>query len=676
MSHLTKKTTPRTSSRRRSLALTAAALIGAAGLVAPLPASPAQAATDAFSCTGAAAFFNSTTTGTLVRRQYSTPGRDGGVFTAATTVGPAGWQTFGRLLGGPDRRVYGINSTGLNRYRWTGSVWETVDGKQSWNISTSFTNYATAAFRNKITVDQIGDFYAVDAQGKLRWYRFDESTRKWTIDARVIDTGWDRYNLIVAGAPGTLYARTADGKLYRHRFDPASQRWLLRDRQVGSSGWGAFTRGLFSAGGDTLFGIQADGDLFQYRFREDNLSWALTADQIGNGWEGFPNVFTTTNTCGQGAITSPALPATPAQQNAPLAVVQAPPAGSALGSLEIAYTDNIGQLRHGRANPDSLFSVQWSPVPGTEAYTGKPSLVSDAQSRVTIVAHETTSNVGSLTQKTPAMPDWNPWLALGGAMRSEPTAVRLSDDTRAVFALDAEGALWHRRQDGTAGDLLPWTPLGGTSLTGTPVAVPGADGTAALLVANAAGTLQTATYKGGALTSAWTGLGGAGFVDTPSVVTLPGRRLMVFARHTDGVVKSQLQNLDGTWPGTWNAVGDSGVTPVGSPTAVLSPNTGRISVFTRTTDDTIQHSRQTAAGSTAWGNWATATVPDETYPTDPTAFVFQNSSGIRLGFVSRTANGSVRLYDTDESAASLATRAAPAAGISFTRQEIPQPRDN
>ena len=115
------------------------------------------------------------------------------------------------------------------------------------------------------------------------------------------------------------------------------------------------------------------------------------------------------------------------------------------------------------------------------------------------------------------MPDWNPWLALGGAMRSEPTAVRLSDDTRVVFALDAEGGiLWHRpRQDGTAGDLFPWEPpLGGTSLTGTPVAVPGADGTAALLVANAAGTLQTATYKGGALTSAWTGLGGTGFVRT------------------------------------------------------------------------------------------------------------------------------------------------------------------
>ncbi|MEV7328019.1 tachylectin-related carbohydrate-binding protein [Micromonospora sp. NPDC093244] len=660
---------------RRALAFAGALLIGGAGLVAPLPASPAQAATDAFSCTGSAAFFNSTTAGTLARREYSTPGRDGGVFTAASTVGPASWQTFGRLLGGPDGRVYGINSTGLNRYRWTGSAWETVDGKQSWNISTSFTGYATAAYRNKITVDQIGDFYAVDALGKLRWYRFDESTRTWTINARVIDTGWDRYNLIVAAAPGTLYARAADGKLYRHRFDPASQRWISRDRQVGSSGWQAFTKGLFSAGGDTLFGIQTDGDLFQYRYREDNMSWALTADQIGNGWAGFPNVFTTTNTCRQGAITGPALPATPVQQNAPLAITQAPAAGTALGTLEIAYSDNIGQLRHGRANPDAMASIQWSAVPGTDAYTGKPSLVSDAQNRVTIVAHETTSNVGSLTQKTPAMPDWNPWLALGGAMRSEPTAVRLSDDTRAVFALDAGGGLWHRRQDGTAGDLLPWTPLGGTGLTGAPVVVPGVEGTATVLLADAAGTLQAATYKAGALTSAWTGLGDAGFVDTPSVITLPGRRLMVVARHTDGTIRSQLQNTDGTWPGTWSAIGDAGITPVGSPTAVLSPNTGRVSVFTRTTGDTIHHSRQTAAGSATWGNWASATVPDETYPTDPTAFVYQNSGGTRLGFVSRTANGSVRLYDMDESAASSTTRSATAGDVSFTEREIPQPRD-
>ncbi|MEV4659504.1 tachylectin-related carbohydrate-binding protein [Micromonospora sp. NPDC049301] len=639
-----------------------------------MPASPAQAA-DAFTCTGSAAFFNSTTTGTLARRQYSTPGRDGGVFSAATTVGTSGWQTYGRLLGGPDGRVYGINSTGLNRYRWTGSAWETVDGKQNWLISSSFTGYATAALRDKITVDETGDFYLVDNTGKLRWYRYNEATRIWTINGRVLDTGWDRYNLIVAGAPGTLYGRAADGRLYRHRFDPVSQRWISRDRLVGSSGWQGFTKGLFSAGGDTLFGIQADGDLFQYRYREDNQSWALTSDQIGTGWAGFPNVFTTTNTCRQGAITSPAKPSTPVQPSAPLAVVQAPPAGTALGTLEIAYSDDIGQLRHGRANPDSLALIQWSPVPGTEAYTGKPSLVADAQNRVSIIAHETTSDVRSLTQKTPAMPEWNPWLALGGAMRSEPTAVRLSDDTRVVFALDADGALWHRRQDGAAGDLLPWTPLGGSGLTGAPVVVPGPDGVATVLVNNSAGTVQAATYQGGALSTAWTGLGATGFVDNPSVVTLPGRRLMVFARNADGTVKSQLQNTDGTWSGTWSPVGNAGLTAVGSPAALLSPNTGRISVFTRSADGAIHHSRQTAAGAATWGDWGRATAGDEIYPADPTAFVYQNSGGVRLGFVSRTTNGSVRLYDMDESAAAaLATRSDPARAVPFTKREIAQPR--
>jgi hypothetical protein len=675
MVHSANNSPPGNLSRRAALCLSAALTVVAAGLTVPFAATPAQAAVDSFSCAGSAAFFNSTTTGTLVRRQYSTPGIDGGVFTTATTVGNGGWQNFGRVLGGPDGRVYGINSAGMSRYRWTGTTWETVDGKQSWLISSSFTGYAAAALRDKITVDEIGDFYLVDGVGKLRWYRFNESTRTWTINARVLATGWDKYNLIVAGAPGTLYGRTADGKLYRHRFDAMTQRWISRDRQVGSSGWGGFTKGLFSAGGDTLFGIQADGDLLQYRFREDNQSWALVGDQIGQGWAGFPNVFTTTNTCRQGAITSPARPATPVQPNAPIAVFQAPAAGTTLGSVELAYSDNIGQLRHGRMNPDAVTSLQWSPVPGTEAYTGKPALVADVQNRVTLFAHETTSDVRSLTQKTPNMPDWNPWLALGGAMKSEPAVARLSDDTLAVFGHDADGALWHRRQDGTTGDLLPWTPLGGSGLTGTPVVVPGTDGTAAVLALNAAGTVQIATYQSGALTSGWTGLGDAGFTGTPATVVLPGRRLMTIATNVDGVVKSQLQNSDGTWPGTWTVVGNGGVSPAGYPTAVLSPNTGRISVLTRTADGTIHHTRQTAPGSDTWGDWGLASSAQETYPTDPTAFTYQNSGGMKLGFVSRTTNGSVRLYELDESAASsAAARTRSAAKPTFVDRAIPQPR--
>ncbi|MGN9813526.1 tachylectin-related carbohydrate-binding protein [Micromonospora sp. BQ11] len=661
---------PGTVSRRTAMRFATALTIVAGSLAVPFAASPAQAA-DQFSCTGPAVFFNSTSTGTLVRRTYSTPGRAGGSWTAATTVGPAGWTTFGRLLGGPDGRVYGINSNGLTRYRYTGSDWENVDGKQAWLISSSFQGYAGTSFRDKITVDERGDFYVIDSTGKLRWYRFDEASKTWTIGGRVLDTGWDRYNLLVATSPGVLYGRAADGRLYRHRFDPVSQRWISRNRLVGSSGWGGFTKGLFSAGGDTLFGVQADGDLFQYRFREDTLSWELATNQIGNGWGGFPNVFTTTNACTQGAVASPARPATPIQADSPVAVMQAPAVNTSLGTLEVAYTDNIGQLRHGRANPDAVQEIQWSPVPGTEAYTGKPALVANSENKVAVFGHEVDSDVRMLLQKTAGMPDWNPWLELGGAMKSEPATVRLSDGKLVVFAIDASGALWYRWHENPTSDLMPWTPLGGSGFAGRPVVVAGANGAATVLVNTAAGTPQVATWQAGALTSGWTSLGDTGLTGTPSTVLLPGPRLMVFGTHTDGSVRTQVQNTDGTWPATWTTIGASAVVPQGAPTAVLSPTSGRVWVFVRGADGTIYGSVQTAAGSATWNAW-TAVTSGETYVSDPTAFTWQNSGGSQIGFAVRTLNGSVRLWATDQSNSTAARTAVKTDGP-FVRHDLPAP---
>ncbi|MEV1143138.1 tachylectin-related carbohydrate-binding protein [Micromonospora sp. NPDC049799] len=616
-------------------------------------------------------FFNSTSTGTLVRRTYSTPGRTGGTWTSATTIGSSGWTNFGRLLGGPDGRVYGINSAGLTRYRWTGTQFEYVDGKQNWLISSSFQGYAGATLRDKITVDERGDFYLIDGKGMLRWYRFDETSRTWTISGRILDTGWDRYNLLVATSPGVLYGRAADGQLYRHRFDPVSQRWISRDKLVGGTGFGSFTKGLFSAGGDTLYGIQADGELYQYRYREDTLSWELVFHKIGSGW-GFPNVFTTTNTCTQGAVASPARPATPIQENTPVAVMQAPAVNTALGTLEVAYTDNIGRLLHGRANPDAVQEIQWAAAPGNEAHTGKPALVANSENKVALLAHETDSDIRMLMQKTAGMPDWNPWLELGGAMKSEPATVRLSDGKLVVFATDASGALWYRWHENPTSDLMAWTSLGGSGFTGTPVVVAGANGAATVLVNTTAGTPQVATWQAGALTSGWTSLGGTGLTGTPSTVLLPGPRLMVFGTHSDGSVRTQVQNTDGTWPNTWTTIGDTSlVVPQGPATAVLSPTSGRVWVFVRGADGTIYGSVQTSAGSSTWNAW-TPVTSGETYVSDPTAFTWQNSGGFQIGFAVRTLNGSVRLWATDQSS-SVAARTAVKTDGPFVRHDLPAP---
>jgi hypothetical protein len=196
--------------------------------------------------------------GRLWRYPLNAPGSASSTWSAHSQVGN-GWHAYARVIGGPGGQGHGINASGLYRYRWTSSGWEQTNGSSAQRISTDFTQYATASFRNKITIDERGDFYAVDAEGRLRTYRYDEAAGGWTFSGRLLDTGWGRFNLVVAAGQGVLYTRDAtDGRLFRYRYDADSQRWIDYQRQVGGD-WNIFGKGVFSAGGDTLFGIEPTG---------------------------------------------------------------------------------------------------------------------------------------------------------------------------------------------------------------------------------------------------------------------------------------------------------------------------------------------------------------------------------------------------------------------------------
>lgn len=636
-------------------------------------AQPAQAA-DTFSCTGAASVFAAETGGILWRYPFNSPGTASAAHGTRAQVG-TGWNTYGRVLGGPDGRIYGINSTGLNRYRWNGSAFETVNGSQHSVISTSFTQYATAAFRNKITVDEIGDFYLVDGAGKLRWYRYDEASNTWPIFARVLDTGWDKYDLIVAGGPGVLYARVPAGQLYRYRYEPTSQRWLDRNVLVGSSAWNGMTKGLFSAGGDTLFGIQADGDFFHYRYREDTNTWPLNAKNVGTSWQQFSNVLTLTNTCRLSDRHVPARPATPVASYGTGAALQGPTAGTALGPVEYLHADNIGRLRHGyQVNPDDFGSVQWTTLPTDQAFTGKPALVPNAQGVLQALAHNANSDVWSFTKAAPPSTSttFPAGVGLGGAMRSAPALVKLSDGTQAAFGIDAAGALWYRSQDGSAGDLLPWRSLGGTGLTGDPFVLATADRSALLITADAAGTLRTATYRDGTL-SAWTSLGESGFVGTPSLVTMPGPSLRIFARAADGTIRTQRQDASGAFPGVWSAVGSL---PVASPpAAILDPVLGRLAVVAKGTDGEIYRTFETGQGTSEWGDWARV-KPDGSDPaaSDPIVVPLTNASGQSWVIVFRNLNDTTRVYERQIPGASALRTTGPRPAVQFRAHSLPNPK--
>jgi len=612
---------------------------------------PAHAA-DTFQCTGGATVLAAEPDGVLWRYPLSSPGTTTSSWGTRVQIG-SGWQNFGRVLGGPGGRVYGINSTGLYRYRWNGTGWDTVDGSQRQQLSTGFIQYATAAYRNKITVDENGDFYLVDANGKLRWYRYDEASRTWPIFGRVLDTGWDRYDLIVAAGPGVLFARTPAGALYRHRFEPTSQRWVVRNALVGS-GWNGFTRGLYSVGGDTLFGIQADGDLFHYRYREDTNSWPVLGRAVGSGWHNYANATAITDTCRLTDRHVPAQPAVAVTPYSTAAVVQGPATGTALGPIEYLHADNIGRLRHAyQSNPDDFGSVQWSTIPNDQAFTGKPALVANTQGVLQALVHNANSDVWSFTRAASPSTAWQAGLGLGGAMQSSPALVRLSDGTLAAFALDAAGALWFRAQDGSAGDLLPWSTLGGSGLTGEPFVLASSDRSALLIVGDAGGTLRTATYRDGTL-SAWTSLGGSGFGGAPAVVSLPGPSLRIFARAADGLIMTQRQDATGAFPGVWTPVGT--FPTAGSPAAILDPVLGRLAVVARGADGEIYRVFETAQGTATWGDWARVN-PDVSDPaaSDPTVIPLTNSSGQTWVIVYRNANDATRVYQRQIPTASVAS---------------------
>lgn len=606
-----------------------AALV-AAPLAVVSAAGPARAA-DTVTCGSAALVMAVDTGGVMWRYRLDRPDTPTPTWSPKVQIG-RGWSGFGRVLGGPGGRVYGINAQGVHRYRYNGSAWESPT-----RITTSWTAYATAAYRNRITVDERGDFYLVDGTGRLRWSRYDEQAQKWTVYNSVLATGWDRFDLIVAGTAGTLYARQPDGKLFRHRFDPASQRWLEQNRSVGS-GWQAFGKGIMSAGGDTLFGLTTGGAVHHYRFREDNGTWAIGGTRIGSGWQSYPNVTAATDACRLTADHTPPAPALSYREEEPVAAAQAGSDHQSPGPLHFAYTDRTGTLFTGSTFPFDP-SIVWTPEPGTVDYTGRPTLLGEPDGTVRTFVQQTGSE---LALRAPSSSGGYAWTNLAGAMVATPVPVKLSDGRLAVFGVDAGGSPWHRRTDDLSGHLLPWTRLDGSGLTGALSAVAVTERAVVLTATDSRGAVVTARYQDGVLTSPWASMGSGSFADAPTPLVLPGPAVQVFARRADGRIAVQRIGSDGTYPGEWRDVGDDALRGTGSPAVLLQEPSARIVVLSRD-GDRIVHARETVGGGGVWGATQPAT-PEGAVRSDPVALEYQDGAHqgfTTLSFVVRNASGGV-----------------------------------
>jgi hypothetical protein len=313
------------------------------------------------------------------------------------------------------------------------------------------------------------------------------------------------------------------------------------------------------------------------------------------------------------------LPAVPVRPDTPITAMQLPPAaGAQVGFIEYAYVDNIGRIMHGhQADLNSFSTITWTPVSGNDGYTGQPALTYLQNGAVQIAAQNFDSNIHALTQSalypTPA---WSPWAELGGSMAEPPTLARLPSGASVLFAIDADGRLWHRMQNEY------WRSLGDLNLVGS-VTVATVDGALQLFALDTTGALRTTTYTDGVV-SAWSSLGGSGLTGSPAVVVYPGFKLRVFVRTATGTIVTKYRDAaTGPFPATWSSVGT--IVAAGSPSAVLSPTTGRTELVVRGTDGKIYSVGETAPGSGAWRPEKVAY--DGVAVTDPTAFGYTNVTG-------------------------------------------------
>ncbi|MFJ6195344.1 hypothetical protein [Micromonospora sp. NPDC092111] len=203
-----------------------------------------------------------------------------------------------------------------------------------------------------------------------------------------------------------------------------------------------------------------------------------------------------------------------------------------------------------------------------------------------------------------------------------------------------DGRLWNYRQEGAA---PLWKSLGDADLTGTVSVVK--DGEDARLVAvSATGTVKTALYFADGALSSWTDLGGTA-EGIPAVLLSTAHRLRIVIRNASGHISTKFQNLDGTWPTTWQQVGSR--TAIGSPDTILDPPSGRTAIAVRGTDNTLYHIFETAPGSSSWGQWQQLNPdPDkaENAATDPTMTPVTGPNGTSYIIIFRNTDDLIQVY--------------------------------
>ncbi|MEV6242265.1 tachylectin-related carbohydrate-binding protein [Lentzea sp. NPDC051838] len=544
--------------RRRHIAAVAVTA-AVASMITPLLATPASA-DPALWCQSAATIFVRQPNTNLELRANEEPEIGNPVWATNRGIGFA-WN--GQMRTGPGGRTYAFTPEGkIYQYVWTSSGWR--NGGVGDQIATGWNGWGDPASKNRMTIDARGDFYGFPSDNALHWWRFDETSRKWT--ERIIDTGWGtKYDMIFANGPGGIFARTTDGKLYHYEYDAESQRFTEYARLVGGSGWGQFSD-VASVGGGIFYALKADtGQLRWYRYLGEG-NWATDSGKfIASGWSSDWQIEGSTDACTILNYTpTPATPQLSPNATAPVAAYQGDD-----NLLNYFFVNSSGRLTQGRQrHTGDLLLVDHQDLTGYEKFTGEVGVgvYGDGKLEVQANGYEDAS-VRSRSQTTKNTSSWSAAFDdLGGRVVSAPVIVKDRDNLLTSFAVDASGGLWYRKQlvlwgAPAQGKFGAWRSLGGSGLSADFTAV--RNGDAIEVVGRYTdGSVRASKFNGTTL-EASRSTGGTDVVGKPAAVVHADGKVQVVVRRADNKIYTQREPFAG-----WQPVGD--LVATGAPAAVFT----------------------------------------------------------------------------------------------------------
>ncbi|MFE5501274.1 tachylectin-related carbohydrate-binding protein [Amycolatopsis japonica] len=533
-------------------------------------------------------------------------------WTGNTRVGPAGW-------------VYSFTPEGeVRRFRWLNGEW--VNGGAYEVIGTGWNDWGSPAYRNRMTIDSLGDFYGLAEDGSLRMYRYDSTARTWA--DRVLlgpDLRRARFDLITASGPGVIYARETDGDLFRFQYDAVSRRLTASDR-IGV-GWQSATD-ITSPGGDLLYMSESsNGALRWYRYLGDEKWTPDSGHNVGGGITGDQQLEFQPDGCWLTPDGRPARPTVTPSPNAAASLLY-----TSAKRLHYSYVASDGRMANAQAaDLSGNVPISFSVVPGFDGVTGIPGAGEYADGRVQLVGLGRNSEAKSSTQTSPTGA-WTAPGSIGGFMTGPVALVRTGTGVVYGYGVDDKGCLWRAAQTAVNTELGPWRVVDCRDYAPVAPSIAAKAARWSVIVPTKSGEyfsfVQTAQ-----LFYPPASLGGSGFSGSASTIVNGGGKFQVFARGADGQIYTQVETDDGGvfpgYPKTWTVV--PGLTAAGAPSAVLSP-AGTIEIVARGTDGYVYNTGERAAGTGTYRAWRDITGGAEKSLTDPAAVALPDQNLWVVGY--------------------------------------------